>query len=335
MKIEEIPIDKITSNPMNPREKIDREKIDDLANSLKTIGIKVPIIVRPKGKMFELVSGERRWTAAKQAKLKTITAIVKELSDDELAIESLMANEFRENLDPWERAKYLKRLKNLTNAKNDADLGKILGMSKSAITNAWAYLDVDGEVEEKVHHGELEARSARAISRIENKDTQRKIAEISIKKDMSVKDTEVLVSAVKSAPKEISKAIIEEKIEIEDVKPLMEYGIPEDKVDATVEELTIRKKRKEDMKKIELETDYAVLDGDLEAKEILIDTSADEKRLRKFQEISDVTRFWTVTTVKMIVTESMRQDAIKCVREVEENCRVLLQQLEEIDVIDV
>ena len=111
------------------------------------------------GKQFELVSGQRRWEAAKAAKVKNITALVKELDDNELAIESLLANEFRENLDPWERAKFLKRIKKLTHVENDRELGKLVGMTSTAIQMAWSYLDVDEEVQEKVHRGELSPRT--------------------------------------------------------------------------------------------------------------------------------------------------------------------------------
>lgn len=251
MKIETISIEKITSNPMNPREKFDREKLDELAESAKTVGIKVPLIVRPKGRQYEIVSGGRRWEAAKKANLKQLTAIVKELNDEELAIESFIANEFRENLDPWERAKFLKRIKKMIKVETDEELGRIVGVSKSAIVMIWGYLKVDEEVKEKVHHGELEARSARIIASIPDKQLQRKVAEKAEKEELTVKETEKLVSTVKKAAAPIKKIVLEEKI-----KPEVAERIIETTADITTQKELIKEmaKSEKDLKKYQEET---------------------------------------------------------------------------------
>lgn len=329
MRIEEVSIEKITSNPMNPREKIDREKIDELANSIKTVGLKVPIIVRPKGKQFEIISGERRWTAAKKAKVKKVTVLVKDLDDDEMAIESLIANEFRENLDPWERAKYLKRIKNMAGVESDEELGKFVGMSKQAIQMAWRYLDIDDDVKEKVNRGLLEPRVAREIGSIKDKKVQRKVAKIAAKRDMTLRETESFVSTVKRAPDSIKKAVLEEKIDVEDVKSLVEYGIPKGMEKPTVEELTVRKQERDELRKLEAETDISMVKGEITAKEIKVQKERDEKIYRDFESTSFMVSSWRPFHFERIKSEKWRKKAIECVREIRDSADALLESLKE------
>lgn len=328
MRLETIPIEKITSNPMQPREKFDREKLDDLAESIRTVGMKVPVIVRPKGRQYELVSGQRRWEAAKAAKMIELTAIVKELDDKELAIESLIANEFRENLDPWERAKFLKRIKKMANLDSDMELGKLVGMSKSAIQTAWEYLDVDEEVKEKVSHGVLSARSAREIGSIPDKEVQRRVADIAEKQDMTVKETQNLVQVVKKAPEPIKQAILKEKIDTEDVKPIIDIGITERKVPRVVEELTERKKMREMETKAQRELDKAYARGELEADKIRIIRSKDEQIRDGIRKVRDTMMYMPSTALKEIQTEKIRQEGIRLVQDIAKAAERMLQYVE-------
>lgn len=327
MKIEAIPTDKITSNPMQPREKFDREKLEDLAESIKRIGVKVPIIVRPRGKQYELVSGQRRWEAAKAAKVEEITAIVKELDDNQLAIESLIANEFRENLDPWERAKFLKRIRKMTKAESDEELGQLVGMSKSAIATAWTYLGVDEEVQKKVRHGELEQRAAREIGTIPDEKIQRKIADIASKKDLTVKQTQDLITAVKKAPTPIKEAILKEKIDAKDIKPILDVGVPEKKVERVVEELSQRKKLRELEEKAQEKTDKAFVKGELEDAKIKIIRSRDEQLRDKIRSARDSLVYMPPTTLKQIQTEKIKKEAIRLVEDIARAADRMLQQV--------
>lgn len=326
MRIETIPIEKVTSNPMQPREKFDREKLEELSESIRRVGIKVPIIVRPKGKQFELVSGQRRWEAAKAAKVGELTAIVKDLDDKELAIESLIANEFRENLDPWERAKFLKRIKKMTNADTDEELGKLVGMSKGAIGTAWTYLDVDSEVQEKVRHGELEQRAARDIATIPDKKVQRKVADISVKGDMTVKQTRELVSAVKNAPEPIKEAILKEKIDSRDLKAILDVGVPEKKVQRVVEELTDRKKLRGLEEKAQEKIDRAFVKGELEDANVKIIRSRDEQLRDKIRSVRDSIVYMPPTTLKQIEIEKIKKEAVRLVEDIAKAADRMLQQ---------
>jgi ParB family chromosome partitioning protein len=324
MKIETIPIEKITSNPMQPREKFDREKLEELAESIKTVGIMVPLIVRPKDSGYEIVSGQRRWEAAKAAKLKQLTVIIKELDDTELAVESLIANEFRENLDPWERAKFLKRIKKMAKLETDAELGKLVGMSKSAVGRAFEYLQADDEIREKVAHGQLDRRAAREIASIPDKKTQREVANVATKQDLTYKQTEKLVSTIKSAPEPIRKALLKEKIDVEDVAPIMR-NIPEKKVPRVVEELTERKKMRGLETKAQRELDEAFVKGELDADKIKIIRSQDEQIRDKILKVRDSIVYMPPTALKQIQTEKIKKDAIQLIKDIVKAGEKMLQ----------
>ena len=327
MKIETIPIEKITSNPMQPREKFDREKLEELAESIKLVGIKVPIMVRPKGKQYELISGQRRWEAAKAAKIEEITAIVEEKDDTEFAIESLIANEFRENLDPWERAKFLKRIRKMTGEETDAGLGKLVGMSQSAVARAWTYLNVDDEVRDMVRHGELEQRAARNIATIQDKATQRKVADIAGKQDMTLRQTEQLVSTVRTAPEPIKQAILREKIDVADVKPILDVGVSAKKIPRVVEELTERKRMREMEGKAQIKIDKAFAKGELDEERIKIIRSRDEQLRDKIRGVRDSIVYMPPTTLKQIQTERIKKEATKLVEDIAKAADRMLQQL--------
>ena len=327
MRIEEVSLDKVTSNPMQPREKFDREKLSELVDSIKAVGIKVPPIVRPKGRQYELVSGQRRWEAAKAAKLKKITVIVKELNDDQLAIESLIANEFRENLDPWERAKFLKRIKKMAKVEDDAQLGKLVGMSKGAIQTAWTYLDADDEVRKKAMSGKLESRVAREIATIPDKKVQRKIAGLVEKQDMTLRETEKLVSTVKKAPEPIKKAILSDKIDVKDVKPMVDFGVPDKKIPRVVEELTKRKKFRDVETKAQLELDKAYVKGEIEADKIRIIRSKDEQLRDRIRTVRDTMVYMPATTLKEIETANIRQESVRLVKDIVRAAEKMLERV--------
>ncbi len=109
LRIEHIPLDKIVDSPYNDRTEFDQEKLEELAQSLRSMGVMMPILVRPKGEMYERIYGERRYRAAQLAELKTIPAYVKELDDKEAQELSTAENFFREDLTPLEVATALER----------------------------------------------------------------------------------------------------------------------------------------------------------------------------------------------------------------------------------
>ncbi|MBI2267711.1 MAG: ParB/RepB/Spo0J family partition protein [Armatimonadetes bacterium] len=109
-KLEEIPLDLIVSNPYQPRRKFDQQKLMDLSQSIRQLGVLEPIILREVGKRYELVAGERRVKASRLAGNRTIPALVRDLSDQEALEIALIENLQRENLNPVERAEAYQRI---------------------------------------------------------------------------------------------------------------------------------------------------------------------------------------------------------------------------------
>ena len=105
MEMKMIRMDEIIPNPLQPREAFDREKLKELADTVSEIGVLQPIVVRPKGNRFEIIAGERRWKASQIAGKTEIPAIVKDVPDEEVMIQSLIENVHRMDLKPIEQAK--------------------------------------------------------------------------------------------------------------------------------------------------------------------------------------------------------------------------------------
>jgi len=177
MEIKEIFIEKIKTNPYQPREEFDKEKLQELAESILSNGLINPITVRKENGDYLLVSGERRLKANKIAGLKTIIAIVKEYKDNShIAIESLIENTHREDLSEPEKAQAMKKIWELLgkpmskNHPNSPDFDKLAGMlciSNSVIQEHFDYLGLIPEVKEAIKKKKIAMSSAtRHIARL-------------------------------------------------------------------------------------------------------------------------------------------------------------------------
>jgi len=190
--LREIELSRITSNPYQPRTSWDEKELADLADSIRENGIIQPIIVRPKGKSFELIAGERRFRAAKLASLKTIPALIRQASDDELLELALVENIHRTDLNPIERAQaYKKFLKTFYLTQEDA--AKRLGESRTVIANHLRLLDLPSEIKKMLIEGKLSMGHARAILGLPTDDLRRKLANRAMAGRLSVREVERLV----------------------------------------------------------------------------------------------------------------------------------------------
>ena len=206
-----IPISQIVPNPEQPRETFDREKLKELAESILNNGLINSITVRKKGKQYEIVAGERRWKAHQIAKIKNISAKIKEYkSEGQVAVESLIENVQREDLNPFEKAKFMVRIKDIEGIKTYQELAKRIGMSYPAVKMSLKYLNVDEEVRKKVSEDTLGERQARVLGTISNKEEQRKVANISEGK--SIRETEKIVTIYKKSTSEVKDALLDDKI---------------------------------------------------------------------------------------------------------------------------
>jgi len=196
--VEYVSIEKIMPCAGQPRKTFDDESLKDLTQSIKEKGVLQPILIRPKGDIFEIIAGERRFRAAIDAGLKTVPVIKKDFSDAEAFEVALIENLLRENLSPMEEAKGFQRLTQEYQYTHE-DLSKSIGKSRSYITNMMRLLSLPLEVQTLVNDKKISAGHAKVLVGMDNAE---EIAQKIITKDLSVRQTEDLISRLKSGKKE-------------------------------------------------------------------------------------------------------------------------------------
>ncbi len=188
----EIPLEDIIANPHQPRTQFDQEAIEELANSIKQLGVIQPITVRKKGKKFDLISGERRLRASKIAGLKTIPAYVRLADDREMLEMALVENIQREDLDPIEIALSFQAMIDQLNLTQD-EMSKRVGKKRSTITNYLRLLKLDPIIQTGIRDNFISMGHGRALINIEDNAVQLEFYEKIIKDNLSVRQTEELV----------------------------------------------------------------------------------------------------------------------------------------------
>lgn len=192
-----IPIKQITTNPYQPRSNFSDENITELANSIKNLGIVQPITVRKVGvNKFQLIAGERRLRASKKIGLKAIPSFIKNSNDEEMLEIALVENIQRKDLDPIEIALSLKRLIDEVSLTQE-QLSNKLGKKRSTISNYIRLLRLDPVIQTGIRDGFLSMGHGRSIINIEDKNVQLKVYKEIIKKELSVRKTEILVRKIK------------------------------------------------------------------------------------------------------------------------------------------
>jgi len=190
--LKEISVDAIFPNPYQPRTVWDQQKLEDLAESIKANGVIQPIIVRPAGSGFELIAGERRFRAAKLASLKTIPALVRTATDEQMLELTLVENIHRTDLNPIERAKAYKNYLS-TFSLTQAEAAERLGENRSVIANYLRLLDLPDEIKRMLIDGQLTMGHARAILALPTDELRRKLANRALAGRLSVREVEKLV----------------------------------------------------------------------------------------------------------------------------------------------
>ncbi|MCD6419160.1 MAG: ParB/RepB/Spo0J family partition protein [Synergistetes bacterium] len=195
----EVPVDNILPNHFQPRTQFSTEELEELATSIKNIGVIQPIIVRRLAKdKFELIAGERRWRAAKMAGLQTIPAIVRDVSEDRMAVLVLVENLQRKDLNCIEEARGYQTLINELGLTQE-ELSKHVGKSQSAISNKLRLLTLPAFVQDSLMKEEITERHARELLKV--KDEKKMFLALKTIKDnrLSVAQTEKLVSKIFSS----------------------------------------------------------------------------------------------------------------------------------------
>ncbi|MEL3963014.1 ParB/RepB/Spo0J family partition protein [Lysinibacillus endophyticus] len=190
--IEKISLQKLVVNPFQPRKTFDDEKIDELAQSIKEHGVIQPIVVRKKGKKFEIVVGERRFRAAKLANLEEIPAIIREMTEEQMMEVAILENLQREDLTPIEEAEAYQSLIEKLNFTQE-ELAKRLGKSRPYITNHMRLLQLPDEVRELVNNGKLTMGHGRTLLGLKNKRRIPEVAEKVVKHELNVRQLEALI----------------------------------------------------------------------------------------------------------------------------------------------
>lgn len=194
----EILLSEIETNPFQPRQHFDQEALNELAESIKIHGIIQPITVRKLTQgQYQLISGERRFQAAKLAGLKSVPAYVRSANDQQMLEMALIENIQRENLNPIEVALSYQRLISECNLKQE-ELGERVGKNRSTVTNYLRLLKLPPDIQISLRDNKISMGHARAIINVENPDVQLYIFKKTLAEDLSVRKVEELARQLMS-----------------------------------------------------------------------------------------------------------------------------------------
>ncbi|MBP2704671.1 ParB/RepB/Spo0J family partition protein [Microbispora sp. RL4-1S] len=191
---QEIEVTAISPNPRQPREVFDEERLEELAASIKEVGLLQPVVVRAvDGGRYELIMGERRWRASTLAGLERVPAIVRSTQDDEMLREALIENLQREQLNSLEEAAAYRQLLDDFGATHEV-LAQKVGRSRSHITNTLRLLNLPPNVQLRVAAGLISAGHARALLTLDDTTAQERLANRIVAEGLSVRTVEEIVA---------------------------------------------------------------------------------------------------------------------------------------------
>ena len=189
--LQQLPIEVIRQSPYQPRQIIEPEALEALADSIRQQGVVQPIVVRKVDNEYELIAGERRWRAAQQAGLHDIPAVIKSVNDQEAAAIALIENLQREDLNPLEEAQaFANLIDNFT--LTHQEVGEVVGRSRAAVSNSLRLLALTEPVKAMLNQGQIEMGHARALLSVKESE-QASYAQTIVRKQLSVRAAEALV----------------------------------------------------------------------------------------------------------------------------------------------
>jgi ParB family chromosome partitioning protein len=188
--LREIPLELVTTNPRQPRQRFDEAALEALADSLRERGVLQPVLVRPiPGGTYELIAGERRWRAARLAGFDTVPALVRE-QDDAASLElALIENMAREDLNPVEEARACALLVDELGLTRE-DIGRRVGRSRVAVSNLVRLLELPDEVLDLLAAGSLTEGHGRALLMVADHGDRRRLARAAAAERWTVRETE-------------------------------------------------------------------------------------------------------------------------------------------------
>ena len=192
----EVAVKNLRPNPYQPRTVFDPDKLKELVESVKHSGVIQPLIVRKKGRQYEIVAGERRWRAAREAGLSKVPVVIRDYDDATMMEVALVENMQRSDLDPLEEAKGIQNMMDALGLTQE-EAARKLGKSRVAVTNALRLLKLPPEVQELVSAGKLTAGQARPLLGLPQAAQMVKVATQAVEGGWSARILEEVVKAVK------------------------------------------------------------------------------------------------------------------------------------------
>ena len=198
--VNRVPVDMVDPNPFQPRMSFDAAALEDLAASIRTLGLIQPITVRrmPDGR-YQIISGERRFRACRIAGMSTIPAYVRETGDQGMLEMAIVENVQREDLDPIELAMSYQRLIDECSLTQE-QMGERIGKNRSTVTNTLRLLKLPAKVQHDIKVGLISTGHAKAILGLEDPEMQVRLCDLAIQDGLSVRQLEALVRKVQLTP---------------------------------------------------------------------------------------------------------------------------------------
>ncbi|OFV86700.1 MAG: hypothetical protein A2V74_12460 [Acidobacteria bacterium RBG_16_70_10] len=185
----EVAVDELDPNPFQPRSALDPGRLAELSASIRQTGVVQPILVRRRGERFQIIAGERRWRAAREAGLSTVPVTVREVADAQLLELALVENIQREELAPLEEARAFQRLQAEFHLTQE-DIARRVGRERSTVANTLRLLRLPREVRELLETGRLDAGHARALLALERGEDQIALGREAARRGLSVREVE-------------------------------------------------------------------------------------------------------------------------------------------------
>jgi len=206
-EVQHLRVDAIVPNRYQPRQTFSPQELAELTASLKQSGMLQPVLVRRKGDgMYELISGERRWRAAKEAGLETIQAVIRNCGDEESVVLALVENLQRADLNPMEMARAYHRMMNEFGLTQDI-IAQRISCERSSIANVVRLMHLPSEIQQLIETNQLSMGHAKVILGLPGQNEQLRVSQLVVSKALSVRDTEKLVESSPVAKKRGTKEL--------------------------------------------------------------------------------------------------------------------------------
>lgn len=206
-EVQHLRVDAIVPNRYQPRQMFSPQELAELTASLKQNGLLQPILVRRKGDgIYELISGERRWRAAKEAGLETIQAVIRNCGDEESVVLALIENLQREDLNPMEMARAYHRMMNEFGLTQDI-IARRVDCDRSSIANIVRLINLPLEIQQLIETDKISMGHAKVILGLPDQNEQLRVAQLVISKALSVRETEKILESSPAAKRRGAKEL--------------------------------------------------------------------------------------------------------------------------------